>query len=268
MLPRAREEGRCLLGGLLDGLGLDREVHREGAPDVLGEGDDEERAVLGGEGDDGVVVAGEEGVDAPEEYRAHGEGGRLGGGGVQAEEGGEEDVEEDADGGDVDLGVCYGGGPGGRDAVVEDVRDEVFVPGVVDDALAYDRPQVREGRELRDVVGQHDEPGGVGVVDEDAREVGVDEDLGVLRVGEPGVELGDGVVEGGVIRDKIYLRRCLGDGVVVGAFVIGYAFHPLRDPLIRWVPLCEARQRPEPLRRKQPVDLQGCRFAEGLGKSS
>ena len=49
MLPRAREEGRGLLGGLLDGLGLDREVHREGAPDVLGEGDDEELEVLGGD---------------------------------------------------------------------------------------------------------------------------------------------------------------------------------------------------------------------------
>jgi hypothetical protein len=99
------------------------------------------------------------------------------------------------------------------------VREEAGAPAPEDEAVAEDRAEVREGRELRGVVRGEDE-GAQGEAEVDAaldrgrrEEVSVDLGLGVVVVGEFGVEMGYLAVELGVARDE--LCSCCGGEVVV-----------------------------------------------------
>ena len=245
-----REEGLDRLGGA-DGFLFGREELRQEPAGVLCEAEDEEDLVLGREGLLGVGGGREQRVDAGEELGADGEGRLLDAGGVQAEQGGEEHVEEDGAGRQVGVGRL-GGGARDRHAAVEAVREVGGAPLAGHEACAEDRAQVREGRELRGVPRGEDEAGqGEAEVHAALRrgrgeEVRVDLGLGVVVVGEPGVELGDPAVELGVARYELGGR---GQGEVIAL--------PLGGSPAR------AGQS-----RQQAVDPQVCPSVEGVAKSS
>lgn len=216
------EEGGHGLGGA-DGLVLRGEERGQEPAGVLGEAEDEEHRVRLREAGLGVVGGGEEGVDPAEEGGADREGRLLDAGGVEAEERREEDVEEDRAGGRVrrrDLG----GGAGHRQAALQAVREEAGVPPLADEAAAEDRAQVRDGRELRRVAPVEDQAAqGEAQVESTAgggrgQEVRVDLGLGVVVVGERGVEPGDVAVQLGAAGDELGGRcgRELGGWVSCG----------------------------------------------------
>lgn len=237
---------------------LGGEVGREDVAEVLGEGEGEERGDGGGEGDDGLGVEGEGGVDAAGEGDADRERGLLDAPGVEAQEGGEEDVEEERGGAGV-RGHGPGRGAGAGEAGVDEVEEVGGVPAARGEAGADDGAEVGQVGELRGVLRLQDEAERVDGAGRGRRgvpragggeQVGVDLDLGVRVEGQAGVEGGDAGVEGRVARDEGGLGRA-GKGGVGGRSVE--------------VPLGESAARRQ---RQQALDPQVCSFVKGLEKSS
>ena len=180
--PRG-EEGVDGVGGA-EGQGFGREECREDVAGVLGEGQGEEGLVLEGEVGLGVAVGGQEGVDAGVEGCADGKRGPLDAGGVEPEEGGEDQVEADGRGGPVRLLRGLDGRAGAREAAVEEVVEVRGCPLAAYEAGADGGAEVRQGGELGGVLGEQGEPGEVELAQGEtlqgsgrAREVGVDLDL-------------------------------------------------------------------------------------------
>jgi len=178
---------------------------------VLCEAEDEEDLELQGEGLLGVGGRSEEGVDPGEELGPDLERRLLDAGGVQSQQGRQQDVEEERAGARFRWGNL-GRGAGDRQAAVQAVRQVGGVPAPGHEAVAEDRAEVREGGELGRVGPREDQgsqreaqvqtPVGHG----GGEEVRVDLGLGVVVVGEGGVEPGDFLVELGGAGDELGLR--------------------------------------------------------------
>lgn len=217
VLAKGVEYGRALLEECLDGLGgadglaLGGEELGEEPAGVLGEGEDEEGLVLHGEGLLCLGGGREESVDSGEYGRPHCEGRLLDAAGVEPEQEGQEDVEEDG----ARHGVWLrrlGCGAGDRHAAVQAVGEEVCVPLAADEARSDDRAQVRERGKLRRVLRGEDQ-GAQGEAEvqlllrhRGGEEVRVDVGLGGVVAGQLRVELGDAEVELGGARDELGLR--------------------------------------------------------------
>ena len=150
-------------------------------------------------------------MDAGEQPGPHCEGRFFHAGGVESQQGRQEDVEEDRAGPRVWLGALRRRLGDGQ-AAVQAVREVAGPPPLEDEAVAEDRAEVWEGRELRggarvehesgegeaEVYAPLDRGGG--------EEVRVDLGLGVVVVGETGVELGYSPAELGVAGDELGVR--------------------------------------------------------------
>ena len=121
------------MGGA-EGREFRREECREDVAGVLSEGQGEQGLVLEREGGLGIPVGGQEGVDAGVECGPDGERGPLDAGGVEAQEGGEDEVEADGGGGPVRLLGRLDGRAGAREAAVEEVVEVRGCPLAADEA--------------------------------------------------------------------------------------------------------------------------------------
>lgn len=191
----------CLDGlGGADGLALGGEQRGQEAAGIFCKAEDEEGDVCRREARLGVRGRREEGVDPGEEAGADAEGWLLDAGGVQPQEGREEDVQEDGTGVGIRRGHLGSGAWHGQGAL-QAVREEVCAPLALDNAGTEDRAEVWEGRELRRVLPmEHQGPEGKSQVQTTPRrggreEVRVDLGLSVVVVGECGVEAGYVAVE-------------------------------------------------------------------------
>jgi len=178
---------------------------------VLGEGEHEEAGVALGEGLLGVGGRSEEGVDPGEELGPDLERRLLDAGGVQPQQGSQQDVEEDRAGGRVRR-RNFGCGARDWQAAVEAVGEERRVPPALHEAGAQDRAEVREGAQLGRVgprehqSSQREAQADAAVGHGCGEEVRVDLGLGVVVEGEGGVQPGDFLVELGGAGDELGLR--------------------------------------------------------------
>ena len=120
--------------GCAEGQKFRREEGREDVAGVLGEGQGEQGLVLEREGGLGVGVGGQEGVDAGVECGPDGKGGPLDAGWVEAQEGGEDEVEADGGGCPVRLQGRLDGRARAREAAVEEVVEVRGRPLAADEA--------------------------------------------------------------------------------------------------------------------------------------
>ena len=140
VLPEDVEHGRPRGEEGVDGVGcaegreFRREEGREDVAGVLGEGQGEQGLVLEREGGLGIPVGGQEGVDAGVECGPDGERGPLDAGWVEAQEGGEDEVEADGGGCPVRLLGRLDGRARAREAAVEEVVEVRGRPLAADEA--------------------------------------------------------------------------------------------------------------------------------------
>ena len=100
-------------------------------------------------------------MDSGVECGPDGERGPLDAGWVEAQEGGEDEVEADGRGGPVRLQGRLDGRARAREAAVEEVVEVRGRPLAADEARSDDGAQVRQGGQLGGVLRQEGEPGQV-----------------------------------------------------------------------------------------------------------